>query len=52
MPNNPFNCDEAMIIAAADVNPPVTGIDTNSTIHPIRIEEDKNHLDVIYCSRD
>jgi hypothetical protein len=34
MPNNPFNCDDAMIIAAADVNPPVTGIETNSTTNP------------------
>lgn len=36
MPNKPFIWDEAMMTAAADVNPPVTGIDTNSTTKPER----------------
>lgn len=33
-PNRPFNCDDAIIRAAADVNPDTTGADTKSTRKP------------------
>jgi len=42
MPKSPFNCDDAIIIAAADVNPPVTGIDTNSTTNPTQEKQKKS----------
>lgn len=41
MPKSPFNCDDAIIIAAADVNPPVTGIDTNSTTNPTQEKQNE-----------
>lgn len=35
-PKRPFICEDAIVIAAADVNPETTGSDTNSTRKPER----------------
>lgn len=42
-PKSPLICDEAIVIAAAEVNPETTGNDTNSTRNP---EMRKNVLNV------
>lgn len=38
-PNSDLNWLEAIVIAAADVNPAVTGIEMNSTKNPENIEQ-------------
>lgn len=35
-PRSPLSCDDAIVIAAADVNPDVTGIDIKSTKNPVK----------------
>lgn len=35
-PNNPFNCDAAIITDVADVNPTVTGIEIKSINTPVQ----------------